>query len=146
MTRRRIETLKALVDGSIVSTHAAHPSVIDELDLVHEVRRVPQLPRRYLLQVLHATRALDSYLKAFINSHGLNPHAAALGQYLQTLANHAHAPLQRMSQTDRLRFQRTIANIRNRFMHEAGTFPGREAEVENLLAEMDALLSLVVAL
>lgn len=146
MTRRRIETLKVLVDGSIVSTHAIHPYVISEFDLVHEARRVPQLPRRYLLQVLHATRALDSYLSAFNNLHGLAPHARALGQYLTALANHTHAALSHLSELDRLRFQRTIANIRNRFMHEAGAFPVREAEVENLLAEMDALLSLVVTL
>ncbi|WP_194664144.1 hypothetical protein [Vibrio anguillarum] len=65
---------------------------------------------------------------------------------MKSLTEHSNPALNSLSQAERSRFQREIVNIRNKYMHEAGSFPNQEQVVTNLLSEMHACLSRVAAL
>jgi hypothetical protein len=125
-------------------------AILDEFAEAHTVRRVRKATRRQLLEILHSTRALDTALAAFIDHHGCRdgkgrvPHS--LGQYLFALRDHSVVGLGRITGPERLQFNSAIVVPRNRYAHEAGTFPSGEAEVNSLLAEMGACLTVVTRL
>ena len=146
--RRRVETIRALVAGSVVARNAPMYGLIDqELQEVYNVVRVPQLHRRRLLQVLHTTRSLDSGLAEFVRYHQLPHPGRSLGQYLTALSrNNAHTLLAPLPGGARARYQVSIVNVRNRYMHEAGAFPATDGEIMTLLSEMDACLVQVLSL
>ena len=144
---RRIETLKVLIAGSVVSRSTAYTSIEGELSAAASTVRIPQLPRRYLLQVLHTTRCLDSTLSSFINHHAVTCTKQSLGGYLYALKNNAgHATLTPLSEPRRANFQTKIVDVRNTYMHQAGAFPASEAESMTLLSEMHTCLVEVFAL
>jgi len=146
-SRRRIRTIQAIVAGCPAIGGAPIHTLIDtEFNEVHRARWVRIRDRRRLLQVLHSTRALDSSLKTFLNYHNC-PQGNSLGGYLWSLTRHQSATLRtRLSGTARHHFQQEIVDKRNRYMHEAGSYPGNAAEVENLLSEMQDCIATVVAL
>lgn len=146
--QRRVNTIRALVAGSVISTNPALLARIDqELQEVYRVVRVPQLPRRRLLQVLHTTRSLDSGLAFFLQHHAVPHPGRALGSYLRALVQNAgHPVLAPLPVGARTHYQASIVDVRNRYMHEAGAFPGTDGEIMTLLSEMDACLAQVLSL
>jgi hypothetical protein len=148
---KRISALKALVAGSpeLVSTPLC-PKIIDELDEVARVRRLEPRRRCRLLQILHSSRALDSALATFLDYHGCR-NGRSLGAYLKTLT-HLTGLTKRSTVTNSLpqhaahRYQRNIVDDRNRYMHGSGEYPLNDAEVSDVLAEMQDCLSIVLSL
>lgn len=138
--RRRVNALRALVAGSVLGANPVAATVDAEFLELIRVGRVRILARRYLLQVLHATRALDSTLRAFLIHHGILGGANALGQYLRALRDNATGIPAALAEAQRANYQNTVVNPRNTFMHQAGAAPLNDAQVANLLAEMDACL------
>jgi hypothetical protein len=145
--RRRIRTIQAIIAGSpAIVNDPLYDVIIREFDEVYCARRVRIRDRRRLLQVLHSTRALDTCLRVFIDFHNC-PSARSLGGYLRSLQNHRSPTLRgRLSHPERHRFQNSITNNRNRYMHEAGAYPTDDNEVAQLLSEMQDCLLIVLAL
>ena len=135
--RARVYALTALVAGSPLP--AAQSAVVQqELREVYEVRRVRNVARRLLLQILHSTRALDTSLAALIQAAG-GPPSRSLGSalvYLETSGIHGNHLLPAL----RRRYQTNIVENRNKYMHEAGLFPVNTLEIATLLSEMQACL------
>jgi hypothetical protein len=146
INERRIRTLQALVAGSVVAAAPDHNDIQSEFNEVYQVRKVPQLARRRLLQVLHSSRALDTFLAVFINHHGINPNVSSLGGYLAALTNHTVNAISRLPNTDRSRYQTNIVVRRNHYMHRAGAFPNYDPEVLTLLADIETCITQVISL
>lgn len=145
--KKRIKAIQALVAGSVVASAPILCSAIqNELSEVYRVDRVKPLQRRRLLQVLHSTRALDSFLGQFTDHHGCRGNSGSLGQYLQQLTNHRVRGIRQLNQAKRTHFQRNIVDKRNKYMHEAGAFPTNDGEIIRLLAEMQNCLVEIVNL
>lgn len=150
MHKTRIRTLQAILAGSCVGTSPVGIVVIDEFDAVHQAGRIRNPNRRRILEVLHSARALDSGLKAFVQHHGCQEPGKqppnAMGGYLHALQKHTIVGLGKISGTQRTHFQAAIVSKRNTFLHEAGTFPANDVEVDTLLSSMHTCLATVVAL
>lgn len=122
-----------------------------ELNDVLRVSKVSDNRRRWLLQVLHSTRALDSALAAFIQQRGIRPakrrrKPTGLGGYLKLLEAHGGSGRGRLPRGFADKYQTSIVKHRNRFMHEAGSFPRNEAEIRVLLGEMQSCMVAVALL
>jgi len=144
---RRVQTVRALVVGSVIAANAIQLAAVEsELEAAAATTRIPQLPRRRLLQILHTTRALDSSLREFLTFYGVAP-GNSLGAYLTRLRdNNGHPDIAALPAASRTRFQNQIVNLRNRYMHEAGAFPASDGETMQLLSEMHDCLVEVLAL
>ncbi|HEX8360453.1 MAG TPA: hypothetical protein VF613_10110 [Longimicrobium sp.] len=141
--------MKLLLTGSVVSRDGRYNQILGEMNEVNRVRGVTPGQRMRLLQVLHATRALDSTLAAFIAQRPVPvgakvPHS--LGQYIHLLENHTDVTIGRLPAGSKGRYQTTIANPRNRFMHEAGAYPAHDRDIRSLLGEMQACITAVLAI
>lgn len=145
-SKKRIETLNAIVTGSSIANEHECNLVLGEFNEVYRCTNVQPRNRKYLLQVLHSTRGLDSALSAFVRINSLTSQVSSLGGYIKTLTEHKNPSLQQLSQAERTRYQQQIVDIRNKYMHVAGAFPNQEQIVNNLLSEMHACLSRVAAL
>ena len=121
------------------------PVVHEEFELVFECARVRRLDRRWLLQIIHASRALDTTLAQFTSLNGRRGNGT-LGGYLVWLRHDLRPAHRRLPEPERRIFQNAIVNVRNRYMHQAGALPANVVEVTDLLDEMDACLSRVLAL
>jgi hypothetical protein len=142
--KTRVTTLQTLIRGSVLHATPFEAIALSEYQDVYQSNRVRRLPRRFLLQVLHSTRGLDTCLARFVTYHNVPLNRApALGSYLHALTQHRLAVISRLLQADQRRYQNSIVNERNRYMHEAGTAPVNDAEVETLLSEMDHCLTTV---
>jgi hypothetical protein len=104
---RRVQTVRALVAGSVIAANAIQLAAIElELEAAADTTRIPQLPRRRLLQVLHTTRALDSSLREFLAFHGVAA-GNSLGSYLTRLRNNnGHPVIAPLPAASRTRFQK----------------------------------------
>jgi hypothetical protein len=145
--KQRIRLIQAIIAGNpAIYGNPLHPTIQREFGEAYQVRRVRNPQRRHLLQVVHSTRALDSSLRAFVIYHQCLS-GNSLGKYLASLTNHQSPTLNsQLSPRDRHRFQNTIVNTRNRFMHEAGSYPASENDISTLLSEMHDCLFAVVNL
>jgi hypothetical protein len=151
MHKARVRTLQALVSGMpCLAAHAQFPHIQAEFGEVYGVRKVRRKTRRRLLEVLHSTRALDSTLAAFIGHHGCcspgKKPPKSLGQYLFALHNHTVGGLGHLADAHRRRFASNIVDPRNLYMHQAGAFPMADTDIQLLLSEMHACLSVVARL
>jgi len=146
LSTNRLMTLKALIAGSVAcSVTPAFATISQELDALHDARNVRPRLRRSLLEIVHASRALESCLRVINQHYGCSQSARALGQYLVALRDHAHATLGKLREHHRSRFQQSIVRRRNRYLHEAGSYPTTQ-EVDHLLAETQDCLVTVLGL
>ena len=145
---RRIKTLQALIAGSVaVPAKPQYSMIQDEYAQVVGAKNVSGRNRRRLLQIVHSTRALDTCLQVFTAFYGCSPQQPSLGGYLRQLGGHGSTTLKgALSTAHRSRFQKTIVDVRNRFMHEAGAYPQSDQEVGALLSEMQSCLVEVLSL
>jgi hypothetical protein len=143
----RVDTIRAMIAGCSAISSSIKSSEIDkEWQEVKKLSSVSHVRRRYLLSVLHSTRALDDTLKVFVTHHGLSrARYGTLGSSLKCLAA---APSGKFSApfTLQAHFQSTIADSRNKYMHQAGAYPGSDREIRVLISEMEHCISVVVAL
>jgi hypothetical protein len=143
--------LEAEMGKTVISSHRGWPIIKVELGDVLRAGKIPDKRRRWLLQVLHSTRALDSALAAFVQQKGIRPtkkrgKLTGLGSYLKLLEAHGTSRGGRLPRGFARKYQMSIVNHRNRFMHEAGSFPANEAEIRTLLGEMQSCMAAVALL
>jgi hypothetical protein len=139
VNEKRIETLRMIV--------AAHPLLVNDPrtgDIVRELRRVIETKRiaggdRWLLQVLHTTRALDTCLSQVVAQRGWTVQTPSLGAYLSKLKTKAV-----IVEHQRNHWQDNIVRPRNIYMHSANQMPPQHL-ADSLLDEMDACISIVLA-
>lgn len=145
--RARVDAIRAIIAGSpSVSNHHDFASISRELEEIKTLMHIGLVPRRNLLAVLHATRALDVALKTYVAAKGLHTSPSkSLGKSLTYIEQNAPAVLG-SAFTLRQRFQNSIVDSRNHYMHVAGAFPASDNEVRTLLAEMEHCLVVVMAL
>lgn len=147
--KARIGAIKALVSGSVLGGTLHEAIVNAEYDEVYLANRIRRADRKYLMQVLYSTRALDSCLRAFTDHHGIRGNSDTLGAILFRIHDHnrlAGVPIAKLPAARRTYFQNNIVNHRNRYMHQAGQAPANDGEVRTLIGEMDTCLNEVFAL
>jgi hypothetical protein len=105
--------------------------------------KLQPLYRQRLLQVIHASRAIDTFLSAILVKNGQSPKSGIGGKLhqLKTLPptvrgylNHAMASA----------FEIAIAKKRNRYAHTAGSFPTSQHEADQFVSEVHACLTKIV--
>jgi hypothetical protein len=139
VNEKRIETLRMIV--------ASHPLLVNDPrtgDIVRELRRVIETKRiaggdRWLLQVLHTTRALDTCLSQVVAQRGWAVQSPSLGAYLSKLKTKAV-----IVEHQRNHWQDNIVRPRNIYMHSANQMPPQHM-ADSLLDEMDACIPIVLA-
>ena len=86
ISRDRAATLKALIAGSAAcSATPVARAITEEIDALYNARLVRPRPRRSLLEVLHAARALDSCLSAIKPHYNCSTSSKGMGDYLTAL-------------------------------------------------------------
>jgi|GEM_PF-1719576 hypothetical protein len=149
--KKRINTIKAILAGSIISSAPNYNSIDLEFSEINNCKKIIKNNRKFILMVLHSTRALDSSMNFFVNHHGVatfpprggrgRPRTArSLGQYIDALELHTNSRLGKLTNVEATGFKSRIANVRNNYMHAAGTFPANAIEIYTLLSEMELLI------
>lgn len=142
----RINTIVALINSCPSLSSANINKLKTEFRQVIDVDSVTPIRRRHILKILHSTRALDSTLKGVLDHHSIRNGKHSIGQYIMQLANHSSSALGRLSPSERSKYQREIADIRNKHLHTADSYPSNDDEVNNLISEMHALMTRVTSL
>jgi hypothetical protein len=144
VTQSRHKLMQALVRGS--NTYGANPSLnyVDaELEELGRCARLQPIKRQRLLQVIHASRALDTCLSTVIASNGIAPQHG-IGKMLNQLKALPPNASGYMSHAAASNFISTIAHKRNRYAHQAGAFPSSTKEVDDLVSEVHACLATIL--
>lgn len=136
--KRRVETLRLLVgQDSALGSSPRLAALYGELNRVLAVRTAKH-DSRWLLSVLHTTRALDTSLSELLHTKGW-PAGSNLNDYLKILANH-----QVLFSAEVVAFRKDIVYKRNKYMHEAGATPN-QLEADLILREMESCLAIVIS-
>jgi hypothetical protein len=152
--KSRLDTIRVLLSGSReIGNAGPYSLILSELNSVMTASMISDDRKRRLLQILYSTRALDTVLITFIRERcefltvAITPDPGkGMGDYLKWLERNNINGVAKMPGTSREAFMRRIVDKRNRYMHQAGAFPRDDAEVAQLLSEMEACISQVVAL
>lgn len=138
-TKKRVDTIRILISGhSSLRFSPELSAIIGELNRVTAASKIPK-HNGWLLGVLHTTRALDTSLRELLKKKGWLQDETGLGGYLKKLESRSV-----LSSAERTKWVKSIANVRNRYMHTAGAMP-TQLDSDAVLSEMDACLSIVLA-
>jgi len=114
-----------------------------EFDYLNNINIKPlNKPRENLYKILHSARALELSLKTFLDIYGVLPTLKkdwTLGGYLKALSVGANGCFSRLNGGLKERFQKTLVNKRNQYLHVAGNFPSNKS-LEEYLENIDYLL------
>jgi len=136
-----IRTIQALLIGSRWGADPAVQVVHDEYEHFVGARRLRVRERKTSLQILFASRAIDSLLGHVVRWEFGRPAGAiaslprylTLGGSITRIRNHGINGY-RFSRPTENRLLNDLTSQRNRFMHEAGSFP-TDAELATFLAD-----------
>jgi len=142
----RINTIIAIVNSSPSLTNANINKLKTEFRQVIEVDAIAPPRRKHILKILHSTRALDSTLKAILDHYHIRNGKHSIGQYITQFTVHTNPALGKLSASERAKYQREIADIRNTHLHNADSYPRNDSEVFQLISEMQALITRVKGL
>jgi hypothetical protein len=136
----RLDTMRVITGQHHIMTNSSKLTAIyGEFNLIALVERSTN-DNKWLLTVLYATRALDTCLREIITYMGwpVQGNQRGLGAYFATLATH-HV----LTGNQNSDFKRTLANKRNKYLHEAGATP-EKLEANRILNEMHDCLATVL--
>lgn len=143
----RLKTLMAFISGSTACTNSPEfRSITNELNELYSVRHVRERRRRWLLEVLHTTRTLDTTLMVFTKHYNCQVGVPSLGGYLNALTNHSHPHFRRLATHHHARYKNGLVKKRNHYMHVAAAYPTGNNEVDWIIGEMHNCLVNVCAL
>lgn len=144
--KNRSKTIEAIMAGSRVATAGpVKQRLDDEWRALAESARLAR-PRRELLQVIHTSRLLDSFMASFLAHHAiLYSPPPGMGNYLKALRDHSRPAVGKLPEHRRLHHQNHVVRVRNVFMHQAGVFPTQK-QADELLSSMHVCLAEVAAL
>ena len=136
--------MQALVKGA--PSYGGDPLLVAvnrELEELGRCTRLQPLTRQRLLQVLHASRALDTCLSSILRANNITPNHG-IGKMLHQLRSMPPATRGYLNYSAASAFVASIANPRNRYAHKAASFPSSTREVDRLVAEVHACMSMVL--
>jgi hypothetical protein len=116
-------------------------AILGEFNLIASAKHITD-NNGWLLKLLHTTRALDTCLSEVIAYMGWNTQSSdpkGLGSYLLTLRKNGV-----LTEEQRIDYRRSLADKRNKYMHEAGAMPDK-LEANSILNEMHSCLVVVLA-
>jgi dsDNA-specific endonuclease/ATPase MutS2 len=144
VSSKRVETLRTIAAGAKPGWNVKALNRVDqEFQEAGRVARLSPEKRRHLLQVFHGMRGLESALKEVVKSHGFTPEKT-LGRVLHQLNKFPASHAAHLNAKELNRFLHSIKDVRNRFMHEADSYPRTAREADQVLGEIAACLSLLV--
>ncbi|HVJ78103.1 MAG TPA: hypothetical protein VM620_09730 [Hyphomicrobium sp.] len=142
--KSRHQAMLALLVGS--ATYGARREIAQialELSELGRCSRLQPLNRQRLLQVIHASRAIDTCLSTILAANGINPKSGIGGKLYQLngipRGRRGHLPTQQAKN-----FEVAIAHKRNRYTHSAGAFPTSAHEVDTFVSDVQACLTMVL--
>lgn len=142
--KARHKTMQALVRGSRL--FGANPDlnhVDNELGDLGRCNSLQPVRRQRFLQIMHATRALDTTLTVVLTSAGLVPRHG-IGKMLHQLPSLPRTTQGYLSQSAKTSFVTGICPTRNRYAHKAGAFPTSQREVDIVVSEIHACMAAVL--
>jgi len=114
-----------------------------ELTELGRCTRLQPVSRQRLLQIIHAGRAIDTYLSRLLIANGINP-ATGIGGKLHQLKSLPATRRGYLSHSAASAFEISIARKRNRYAHLAGAFPNSTQEVDQFVGEVHSCLCRIV--
>lgn len=136
--KKRVETLRVLIgQHATLSASTKLTALYGELNRILAVRSAKH-DSRWLLSVLHTTRALDTTLRELLTANGWGA-GSNLNEHLKVLAARTV-----LSSIEVQAFRKEIVYKRNKYMHEAGATP-EQLEADRILREMEVCLVIVVS-
>lgn len=136
--------MQALVKGApSYGTDPLLQAVDNELQELGRCVRLQPLTRQRLLQVLHASRAIDTCLRSILHAHGITP-ASGIGKMLHQLRSLPPATRGYINHAAATAFVASIAYPRNRYAHAADSFPGSTQEVDRMVSEVHACMAMIL--
>lgn len=142
--KSRHSLMQAIVRGSLSYGSIPEYNHIDaELEELGRCSRVAPVGRQRLLQVLHATRALDTCLSAILRANNVTP-KPGIGGRLHQLKNLPKGVRGYLDHSAASGFTSSIAHKRNRYAHTAAAFPSSTHEVDSIVAEVHSCLSKIL--
>lgn len=136
--KKRIETLEVLIgQHSTLRASVKLAALYGELNRILAVRSAKH-DSRWLLSVLHTTRALDTALSELLTAKGWGA-GSNLNDHLKVLATRTV-----LGSTEVQAFRKEIVYKRNKYMHEAGATP-EPLEADRILREMETCLTIVIS-
>jgi hypothetical protein len=142
--KSRHQLMQALLKGApSYGTDPLLQAVDNELQELGRCVRLQPLTRQRLLQVLHASRAIDTCLRSILVAYGISP-AFGIGKMLHQLRSLPPATRGYLSHAAAAAFVASIANPRNRYAHVAGSFPSSTREVDRIVSEVHACMAMIL--
>ena len=132
--------MRAIVAGTAWLPVDDRAAINREFNEIVGVERVHPLERRRLLQVLHASRAFNSFLLETVRLQKPATTLHAIGQLLDEMAKLPSGSRGHLNPKDCDRYKRKIRDPRNRVMHSARALPN-PIEVYGLLGEVATCVS-----
>ncbi len=137
-TKKRVDTLRLLVgQNPLLSQSTKLTALYGELNRLLAIRTAKH-DSRWLLSVLHTTRALDTTLSELLTAKHWGA-GTNLNAHLVVLAKHNVVTAAELAA-----FRKEIVHKRNKYMHEAGATP-TQLEADRMLREMESCLAIVTA-
>lgn len=138
---REIRTIRALLAGSGWGVDPEVQLVLDEYSHFDGARRLRKVERRTSLQIFHASRAFDSLLEHVVRWENARPGSpiSSLPRYL-TLGRSIHLIQKhringgQFTPPTKDRLLDDLTRQRNKFMHEACSFP-TDSELARFLGD-----------
>lgn len=144
-SRRRYDALRAIVQGSPIYSGS---QILRKVDLeIHEIGNCTSVTlqrRKFFLQVMHSTRALDSAINAVLLHNNINS-SHSMGKMLRQLQNLPPGTRGWLPPATATRFVNKIATPRNKYAHQADAFPTSTNEVDSLVSEVHTCLTLILS-
>lgn len=142
--RSRHLLMQALVRSSPLFGVRPDLGLVDtELAELGRCTKLQPLYRQRLLQVIHASRAIDTYLSAILTANGQSP-KSGIGGKLHQLKGLPPTVRGHLNHATASAFETAIAHKRNRYAHLAGSFPNSQQEADRFVAEVHACLAMIV--
>lgn len=144
--KKKTETLIQILDSTKISNSPNYTKIKSEIKEVLSDHSIDKQNKRNLLKITHTTRAIDTSLESFLAEHGILNGEVSLGQYLYKLRDHNKNDIDKITEAERNFYQKNIVDLRNSYMHSAGKVCTNDKEVNELLNNMQVLLTRVAGL
>lgn len=136
--------MQALVKGAPTYTTDSLMQAVDlELKELGRCVRLQPLNRQRLLQVLHASRAIDTCLRSILVANGITP-KSGIGKMLHQLSALSPTTRGNLNHSAAVAFSASIAHPRNKYAHTAGSYPASTQEVDRIVSEVHACLTIIL--
>jgi len=142
----RMNTIIAIINSNTSISNSKVNKLKVEFKQVINVDSVTPQKRKNILKILHATRGLDSTMREILDHFSIRNGKHSIGQFLHQFTHHNNTSLGKLSTSEKAKYQREIADVRNTHLHTADSYPRNDSEVYKLLSEMEALITRIASL